>query len=192
MPGDGDLHPVAVYLLADHLDSALAAGEDLTRLALEPHATPDELRVFIEAVRRMELAVLARVMQARARSRELPVVDETRMLADLFIGGSAILEDALHELMDATDVDFDGGDEPLRYLASRGFVTAEDGMASTYAGLKVTDTFLVAGRIELGPMLDMVAAFLDALADTYNLYEDDDVAAERNDAREGRPLEPRV
>jgi hypothetical protein len=184
------LHPIAVYMLADHLDSALASGEDICRLKLEPHATPDELRVFVEQVRRLELAIVARVMQARNRTRELPANEPTRLLADLFLGGTATLEDAVAELADATLHDFDTGDSALEYLRERAFVEGDAAALSPYAGLIVGDQFRVVGRIELGPLLDLVSAFLDMLVDHYDLFEDADGPSAED--REFLPDEPRA
>lgn len=179
------LHPLAVYMLADHLDAALAGGEDICRVVLEPHATPEEVRSFVEQVRRLELAIVARVMQARARVRELPADAPTRLLADLFLGGTATLEDALAEMADATAHDFDTGDSALEYLRERGFVDNEAAALNLFAGLTVGDQFRLAGRIELGPLLDLVSAFLDVMADHYDLFAADEAPS----ADERVPLE---
>lgn len=176
--------PPAVLLLADHLDAVLAAGEDIMTLAVDISAVTksdgatapwERFADLVAQAKLLELTIVSRTLQARNRAKEtahaLGRDGETfAALLALFAGGTAALEDAVAELADRTAADFDAGLDPLAYLRTRGVVPAE---AGTLAGVKVLaigETFLVARRIELGPLLDMTAALLDALDVAYGLY----------------------
>ncbi len=180
---------VTAYLLADHLDAMLAAGEDLLHVHQDLAPVPLEttgdaaraeinaLRHFVDATHTLELKLAMRGLQARERTDELRRLD-TRLdlIAGLFIGGTAPLADAAEELGDETGVDFNTGDEVVSYLRSRALIPADSiGLIST-DDLSVTPRFLVAGRIELSALLDLAATFLDALELFYELYESDEPA----------------
>jgi hypothetical protein len=77
--------PKSIYVLADHLDTALAAVEDLLKLNTEC-ASQNELL-------RLELVAITHVLQARQRIRELHF-DDSRLAdqAVLFLAGTAALE----------------------------------------------------------------------------------------------------
>lgn len=176
--------PVAAYLLADHLDAALAAGEDL--LATCTSATEEgalafgheiagaraRQRTLIETVRGLELALISRCIRARERAAEL-AADDARFtaVAGLFVGGTAALVDAIAECADSTTLDFDSGDGMLAYLRGRALVRDDLELLDEGEGISVGEGFLVAGRVALGPLLDLVAAFLDALELHFDLYE---------------------
>src|SRR5262249_23804117 len=96
-------HP-SIYLLGDHLDAALALGEDLLteKVVLAPavHPPPRARRVrkncdlaeFPTPARTLELSLPARLPQARKRAEDLRR-RETRLkpLIALFVGGTAPL-----------------------------------------------------------------------------------------------------
>jgi hypothetical protein len=100
-----------------------------------------------------------------------------RLLA-LFAGGTAVLEDAVEELGDATLSDFDTADDPLAYLRSRGLLAADAGSLRCVERLAIGEDFLVVQRICLGVLMDLAASFLDALEDCYDLAveDEDDIA----------------
>lgn len=191
---------VTAYLLADHLDAMLAAGEDLLHvhrdLAPAPletkgdatHAEINALRRFVDATHTLELKLAMRGLQARERTDELRRLD-TRLdlIAGLFIGGTAPLADAAEELGDETAVDFNTGDEVVSYLRIRALIPADSiGLISTDR-LSVTPRFLVAGRVELSALLDLAATFLDALELFYELYDADELSADVADGSEDTP-----
>ena len=111
-------HP-SIYLLGDHLDAALAMGEDLLteKVALDMPAGRSPLRDwmrqnrdlndFLTTVRTLEYAMTARLLQARKRAEELKR-SETRLkpLIALFVAGTAPLADAAAELGDTDARDF--------------------------------------------------------------------------------------
>lgn len=185
-PPESDEIPPVAYQLADHLDAALAAAEDLARagrtwasaragVAGDIAAEMAAERDVIERVKAFEAMLIARVVKARKRAKSLALVagDFTGMTR-LFVGGTAALVDAVDELGDATRSDFDTADGILAYLRRRG-VVAEDAACIPHHRVIVIgdDGFLVAGRIPLAPLVEMIGAFLDALEGHYDLYPGD-------------------
>jgi hypothetical protein len=177
-------HP-SIYLLSDHLDASLAMGEDLLteKVALADAAkTPTmahllrqnrELGEFLTTVRSLELAMTARLLQARKRAEEMKRRESRlRPLIALFVAGTAPLVDAAAELGDTTTRDFDTGDTASAFLRSRGLIARDAAGLEQQSHLAVTEAYLVAGRIRLGTLLDLVATFLDTLDLLFDLYEE--------------------
>jgi len=180
--GTPQRHP-SLYLLSDHLDAALAMGEDLLteKVALSGAAQQPtthellrqnrEVAEFLATVRTLELAMTARLLQARKRAEELKR-RESRLkpLIALFVAGTAPLADAAAELGDVAARDFDGADAALTFLRSRGLIARDAAGLERLARLAVTEDYQVAGRIRLGTLLDLVATFLDTLDLLFELY----------------------
>jgi hypothetical protein len=177
--------PLPVYLLADHLDGVLAAGEDLVTCGAdwrslaeypgEPETFASSQRAIAEDVRGYELILIAHAIKAREHARSLSQTDKRfAPVADLFVGATAILMDAVSECGDATDDDFDTGDGLVAYVRSRGLIAPDAANVTNAAQLTIDDSFLVAKRLALGPLLDMAAAFLDALDTQYELFVEDE------------------
>ncbi len=174
--------PVGVYLLAEHLDAALASGEDLTSvLFIWPGAAPRhpdaiaELRAgqraAIERIRTFELALISRVLKGRDWATEVAESEERfAMMARLYLAGTAILLDAVDECADVSAADFDAGSGLLSYLRGRGMVAPDAAALSDTAPLVAGEHFLVAKRIPLGPLMDLIATFLDTLEAEYDLF----------------------
>lgn len=183
MPSAGLAAPAVVYLLADHLDSALAAGEDLLKCTLSWNGgdarSPEDLtarrreeRAAVDAARTLEMLLLARVLKAREGAQELARIEgHFRLMARLFASGTAPLADTAGELGDETTYAFDAGDGVSAYLRARGLIAEDDAAPLEAARLAVTEEFLVLGRVQLGPLLDLIAMFLDTLETHYELYE---------------------
>ena len=181
--------PLSVYMLADHLDAALAAGEDLIARGHDWRALADgsqadaafafAQRELAEDVRGYELMLTARIMKAREHAHALALID-TRFaaIANLFVGGTAILLDSVNEAGDARDEDFETGDAIVAYIRSRGLIAPEASNVLLPAQLMIDHQFLVAKRLALGPLLDMAGAFLDALDTQYELFNEDSEAAQ--------------
>ena len=172
-----------IFLLSDHLDAALAMGEDLlTEKAplAEPtqHLTVTRLArqncdiaEFLKNVRTLELAMTARLLQARKRAEDLKRGEHRlRPLIALFAAGTAALDDAATELGDTTQHDFDTGDVASAFLRSRGLIARDAAGLEGLSQLAVGEDYLVAGRIRLGTLLDLVATFLDTLDLMFDLY----------------------
>lgn len=187
--------PTAVLLLADHLDAVLAAGEDILKLKIDIDAVRksdgaaapwDRFKDLVGRAKLFELTIVSRVLQARNRAqdvaqelgRDVPFA----MLLVLFASGTVVLEDAVAELADRVGADFDAGLDPMAYLRTRDVVPADMGSLAGRRVLEVGENFLVARRIELGPLLDMAAALLDALDIAYGLFEE--VGQERTELTE--------
>jgi hypothetical protein len=166
---------VGVTLLADHLDAALAHAEDLRDCSLRLAAssrTDAPARAFVERVRRLEADLVGRAVAARARAqalaREEPAVTT---IARLYIGGTAALVDALAAIADPSDEAFLAGDGVTAFLHRRGLL--EEGRAlDEKTVLEVGESYRVADLIELGPLMDLLAAFLDALDNRFDLYRE--------------------
>jgi len=183
-------HP-SIYLLTDHLDAALAMGEDLLteKVALDKPsgASPlrdlmrqnRELNHFLTTARTLEYAMTARLLQARKRAEELRRGEgRLKPLIALFVAGTAPLVDAAAELGDTQARDFDAIDSGMSFLRLRGLIAADAAGLDGLSRLAVTEDYLVAGRIRLGTLLDLVATFLDTLDTLFDLY------VERAEARE--------
>jgi hypothetical protein len=174
--------PPCAYLLADHLDCALAAGEDILaagrRLAQSSAETgPGQsiaLRTTVELIRSLELALITRLVKAREWSQTLGRLDgRFKLIGRSFASGTNPLADAIAEFADATEADFETGDGITAYFRSRSVIDAEAPDGATIASLKISETFLVTRRIELGALLDLVAAYLDALEVHFLLFGED-------------------
>jgi hypothetical protein len=197
----------SLHLLRDHLNAALALGEDLLGAEL-PLDAPDrpglrgwlrqtrELDAFVGSARTLEYAMTARLLQARKRAEDLRR-DDSRLkpLIALFVAGTVPLVDAAAELGDGDARDFDGADAALAFVRSRGLLASDAAGLELLSRLAVGEDYLVAARIPLGILLDLVAGFLDAL-DT--LYDVPVAGIERGpmfpvralDTAAGRSLEP--
>ena len=201
----GNNKSATVYLLADHLDAVLAAGEDLLKVhrtvfaevpKRRPHNVRDLVdiqRRWLDAVRVLEMTLTLRCLQARERADELRRSDDrVDGIASLFIGGTAPLADAAAELGDWTEIDFQTGDEIAEYLRSRGLIPIDSEGVVSPERLVVTANFRIARRIELGPLLDLTAAFLDALELFYELYDEDELEerAAKSDEEGTLPTRP--
>ncbi len=178
--------PSCVYLLADHLDMLLAAGEDLQKLEFHNQtATPDEepagytLEAFIRRTRDLESAAIGRLMCARTQAAQLEGEDARfSLLARLFLSGTAHLGDVLQQYQNPEMTAFDYGDDPIGYLRSRGLVAEHTGCLSIVEKLSNDDDFLIGGHIELGALLDLCAQFLDTLDTQFGLFPDIPPASE--------------
>lgn len=180
--------PPCLYLLADHLDAVLAAGEDMLKVAVAPRLSGEieggaatiraEVRAAVERIRALELRMLARALKARERAAELARVDDRFALPSrLFVGGTGALVDAVAECVDTSVADFQTGDVLPAYLRSRGLIGSRQCQLADDQPLTVGEDFLVASRIPLGVLLDLVATFLDALELHVDLYAVHDEAA---------------
>ena len=182
MSSAGLAAPAVVYLLADHLDASLAAGEDLLKSTLRWN-TGDarfdtlneqrrEERQAIEAARTLEMVLVARVLKARESAQELAKLEsQFKVVARLFAGGTQVVADAATELADATSLAFDAGSGITGYLRTRGLIAEEEAAPQEASHLPITEQFLVAGRMNLGALLDLIAMFLDTLETHYELYD---------------------
>lgn len=178
--------PPCIYLLGDHLDAILAAGEDLmaTRLILAPptvgggvvelEARQTALASFISRLRTLEAALVARVLQARRRAEEVPRPDaHMKPLISLFLSGTAILLDAVEEYGDPSGIAFHAGADGFYFLRDRGLIAPDAASLPVGGSLAADDSYVIVGRVSLGPLMDLTSTFLDALDMRFSLYDDE-------------------
>jgi hypothetical protein len=177
--------PPNIYLLADNLDAALAAGEDLlkSKVAWEAGTAPDGeaiarvragQRAALESVRSLEQMLIARILKSRERAEVIAKADPRfGAVARLYTGGTAILIEAVAEFGDATSADFENGGSAISFLRSRSLLAADAPGPAEGQVFAITEEFLVAHRIRLGTLLDLVAMFLDTLEIHYDLFSDE-------------------
>jgi len=173
-------HPV--FLLAEHLDMILASIEDLQ--ACRPSLLPSQpqrvsarpqvsLTRYVDALKRHEMAAIVRVSRARELTRDLVRRDSRfATLGGLFVGGTAALDDAVREMIDKTGNAFASGGDPIGYLRGRGIIDEEAGGVSPDQSLSVTDTYRLAGSIEIGPLVELVDTFLNTIELHFDLFPD--------------------
>ncbi|MGH6815658.1 MAG: hypothetical protein ACREC6_08135 [Hyphomicrobiaceae bacterium] len=173
--------PPIVYLIADHLNGVLAAGEKLLASRLDlfvPVSTADvvrlqrDLRRFIADLGVLEMTAVVRALQARRQAGELRRSDpRLRPIAALFVAGTTPLADAIAEFGDAAAVDFHAGDDTIAHLRRRGVIADDAGSLLGLRELVVTETYRLAGHIEMRPLMDLAATFLDVLDLHYEIWE---------------------
>jgi hypothetical protein len=178
--------PAIVYLLAENLDAALAAGEDLLKESFvwngaslgtpaEIAAARAEERHSIETVRTLEMVLVARVLKSRERAEELARRDERfRPVAKLYNAGTALFIESAAEFADRTTVDFETGNATTAFLRSRGLIAPDQPGPAEGARVMLSEDFLIARRARLGTIMDLVAMFLDTLETHYELFDTED------------------
>lgn len=176
--------PPNVYLLADNLDAALAAGEDMSKPVLiwetgagrDGHDIADaraEQRAILETVRSLEQLLVARVLKSRERSEEIAKRDPRfATIARLYNAGTAILIEAVADFGDPSAVNFESGRGAVAFLRSRGLIAEDAAGPHEGQAINFSDDFLVAGRIRVGTLLDLVAMYLDTLETHFDLFSD--------------------
>ncbi len=176
--------PPDLYLLADHLDAALALGEDLLAERVERPAAHEaqnlhaiqrhnrELTALLQTVRTYELAMIARVLQARRRAQDLMRADASlKPLVQLFHSGTAVIADAAEAVRETAEpATLETGDGALAYLRQRGMIDADAIGFGTASGIVISEDFLLLGRIRLGTLMTLIATCLDSLDRSFHLY----------------------
>ena len=175
-----------VYLLGEHLDMILAASEDLRSVRAAPRMRDARrimdthvcLQQFVEDVYIYELSAISRTQRAREHARSAVRLDKRlATLGGLFVAGTAPLADAVSEMADLHGLAFDTGGDPVRYLRSRGVIEEDVGAIQDPSQLRITDEFRIAGVIELGPLTDLCATFLDTLETHFELFPEEEKPA---------------
>ncbi len=176
--------PPNIYLLADNLDAALAAGEDIMKATLvwETGAGRDgeaisrtraTQRAVLQHVRSLEQILVARVLKSRERSEEIAKRDARfATVARLYNAGTAVLIEAVGDFGNPAAIDFENGGGAVAFLRARGLI-AEDSPGPVDGEIfHFRDDFRIAGRIRLGTLLDLVAMYLDTLETHFDLFSD--------------------
>ena len=168
-----------VLMLADHLDATLALAEDLVALKLneqkpdEPDPRSPAVVGFAQKVRALELGITSRLIQARRRGKELVLPQQEIMrLVDVFVGGTAIVENAVSAdaLGETEALALATGPAALDFLKMRGVVAQDLAVMDDIDALAVGEEYAALGMLPLGPLMDMMAAVLDALDLAFDLY----------------------
>jgi hypothetical protein len=168
-----------VYLLAEHLDATLAAIEDL-RVTTPPVTMPSPQRPgmprpslagWVRQLERHEASALLRAERARALTVDAINADaRLETLGKLFLAGTAALDEAIKSFTDRTGHAFQRGGDALAYLRQRGVLDAEAGTMTITETTRIGDEFRLAGIIEVEPLGDLVATFLNTLDIHYDLF----------------------
>lgn len=170
--------PEGIHLLADHLDAALAAGEDLMALRLAPMADlpPTQsadaaLADFVSQLRRGEAALLLRLLQARRRATEVESADPAlRSVLRLIATSTEALVDLIEHYGRRDADSFEAGGDLQHELRRRGLIPAEAAAVGPFEAVNVGDGMLIGGVVALGSLLDVSAAALDLLDRQFDLY----------------------
>ena len=165
-------------LLADHLEAALAHGGALLGMGVSTEAGVESgasgraiirqnraVETFIADIRRRELSIVMRLLQARSCADEAARQDRAlKPLLALINAGTAVIADAAEAMTpDAMGAPCDTGGSIIAFLASRGLLSPEAAGMTGHKSLHVDETTLVLGRLPLGELLDMTSAALDAV-----------------------------
>ncbi|MEL6871283.1 MAG: hypothetical protein AAFO62_00495 [Pseudomonadota bacterium] len=173
--------PTCVVLLAEHLDRVLAAGEDMIGLTFDARTSCatgvheadsfPRLSEFVADLELLELTLAMRVTTARERAEELAADDKRfETIVRLFVSATRPMFDA-HARLTAPR-----GDTAQRttcattYLSERAVLKPGESGPCGYSLLEVGEHFRIAGEVELGPLLDLVSAFVDAIEIHYEVF----------------------
>ncbi|MEZ5816220.1 MAG: hypothetical protein R3D44_03980 [Hyphomicrobiaceae bacterium] len=175
--------PPGVALLADHLDSVLAVGEDLLGSSLparadldeaDADAAPEALDAFVRRLLQLEASLVLRLLQARRLASEIGRADTTLKAAGALLRAQT---DTLHDLIAGAGRTPDGmlvraGDSHA-YIRSRGLIAPEAAAPSPFESLSIGEDFRIGGVVQLGQILDMVSTMLDLIDARFGLYSPD-------------------
>ena len=189
-----DTVPACVYLLADNLDAALAAGEDLIKSGTcwpEGQSSDPSLagaqRWAIGRIQTHEMSLVTRILQARKHARELARIQGVfRAISHLFVASLHDLEDFAQDSHSQSVSAFDGGQDMVAYLRSRSVIASDAAGALPSGSIDIGDAFRLAGRIPLGVVLDLIGEFLDALDVQFDLYPEREMPAPTLSSADGR------
>lgn len=169
-------------LLADHLDRLLTAGDRLSEIRFSPKRigagmTPTDildeharLREQLELIRALEMTIAARIDKARAWAKEVKARDpRLKLVASLFITGTIALADAMEELSDPRQQDFNSGDQALYFLRTRRLVGEHQHSLEGVREIKVGPDYMIAGVLNLKAMMELAETFLEALDVHYSV-----------------------
>jgi hypothetical protein len=177
-----------VALLVDHLDKILEVGEMLADQSLTLHPitadmTAEEilaenarLRDFLEGIRAFEMVLAARVDKARTWAREIRNRDgNLKLMTSLFSTGTQALADAMQELGDPRHQDFNGGEQALWFMKVRRLVPEHQVTLAGLSEIRVRPDYAIVGRIELEPLMDLAATFIETLDVHYQVLGPEEV-----------------
>ena len=168
-----------VYLLAEHLDATLAAIEDLRSTTppvapihpQRPGLPRPSIAGWVRKLERQEALALLHVERTRALTDAAMTADDRlQTFGKLFLAGTAALDEALARFTDRTAQAFKCGGDALAYLRQRGVLSPEAGTLCVTEVTTIGHDFRLAGIIEVEPLADLVATFLNTLDIHYDLF----------------------
>jgi hypothetical protein len=175
--------PADLTLLADHLDTALAVGEELLALSLparsdlddrDPETAPAAMDLFVRRLMQLEAALLLRLLRARRLASGIGRADAAlKSVGDLFRAQTALFHTMILEAGDGGEGELTRPGDSHAYLRSRGLIAPEAAAPSPFESVAVSEVFRVGGIAPLGQVLDLVSALLDLLDARYGLYSPD-------------------
>ena len=165
-----------IGVTADELLDQKLAGRDLAGIrAMSDVEVQDQLvvlRRFVGRVRELELAIVAKLNQARERSRQVARTDwRLRPIMMLFASGTQAFADQFTAEAQNSGREFEGAHQIFPFLRSRGLLSD---LATHYDGsaeLLVTDSFRLLGAMRLRDLLERCEATLNTLDAHYDLFE---------------------
>ena len=177
-----ELNKRAICLIADHLDRILAAGEDLVGQCYCAHDADSAghhatVNAFVTRCHAIELCAIAAIVRAHEHAATL-ARSRTRFatLAGLFASATVAIQDTVELTVPPEERAFSGSD-PIEFLQTRGLIADDCGCLRTVEKVVVGEDFLIAGCIHLASLMDMTAAFLDAIEVHFELFPElDDIA----------------
>jgi hypothetical protein len=175
--------PADISLLADHLDTALAVGEEMLAATLparsdldeaDPESAPIAIDLFVRRLMQLEGSFLLRVLRARRLATEIGRADAALKAAgDLFRAQTAVLHEMILSAGENAEGQLTRAGDSHAYLRSRGLIAPEAAAPSPFESVTVGESFRIGGVAEVGQMLDLVSALLDLLDARYGLYSPD-------------------
>lgn len=183
----------SVHLLADLLETIEVTADELMDLKFAAHELAAirvmndaqiesqlaALRGFVGRLRELEMAVIAKLTQARDKARTAARADwRLRPIMMLFTSGTQAFADHFEAEASPAVQAFHGANQIFPYLRSRGLVSP---LTTHYDGtteLLVTDGFRLLGAMPLRDLLERVEATLNAVDAHYDLYDIENDEAE--------------
>ena len=176
--------PADVSLLADHLDAALAIGEELLGSVLparsdldeqDPEQAPAAIEDFIHRLMQLEAAFLLRVLRARRLTAAIGRGDAAlRASIGLFRAQTDLLQELIVKAANGPEGQLTRTGDSHAYLRSRALIAPEAAALSPFESITVGEGFRIGGVAEVGHILNFVSSLLDLLDAHYGLYSPDD------------------
>ena len=183
----------SVHLLADLLETIEVTADELMDRKFAAHDLAEirvmndaqievqlaALRGFVGHVRELEMAIIAKLTQAREKARAAARTDwRLRPIMMLFTSGTQGFADHFEAEASPAVQAFHGANQIFPYLRSRGLVSPLTTHYDGTAELLVTDSFRLLGAMPLRDLLERVEATLNAVDAHYDLYEMNNEEAE--------------
>ena len=165
-----------VFVLSDHLCSAIEAGDYLMALEHETKIVSqdessedilerlDQFHKFLDDIRTYEFLIVTKINQARHWSLHLrQLYRDLRPVIDLFSAATAIVGDASQLLGQSAQEIFNGQTEPSRFLESRQILYQPILGKENSRICTINDQYLIGGKVTLMDLLDVCRTFHDSL-----------------------------